>query len=554
MRQGTPLKPKRAIFFFIALLLFASIVAAFRLWPKKYTVGTNMPEAIAFWNDREAFLFLSLNTTGRAQNELQEKLSRTKYGYLSLFLGNSIGFQKQDVVAYHLRGEGKLDRFSLPQGSVLSGSWKLVDGQLELIPPAYFAQNRFADKRIGFRWDGENFVPVDSAPQADTTDGGRTLTADDDEDEDDYGILNKAERQQFKAAGWHYKLMSGYGSPEATLPMTLSGNTFNLTLASAPPQDTARGFDFLLYGAKSIQLSGEKLGPEAKTLWSRSGWQTITKAEFENLNRKYGRGRYQARFPWTPLIILALLVVWKFASWFDVLFTFGTMKRRILKNMATSYSFPPATPAQFPALDIQNLDRYTRELEGMGFTRLLDFSLVSDSPVHPPSFCRLLAHTRHHCFGVISQMFPRGKAPLPLRCSYEGCLQDGWTLAFSNRKPQATSSLLRRRKALGVCMPDATSSELLQSFLKMREQVCLDLGISPVNDDTLQAFINKTQRAVGELREAVQQKNFVKGLPEVYLRKFSLLKAKPEYIWLGDYPKEAERRKQGLSSFATAGR
>jgi hypothetical protein len=151
-------------------------------------------------------------------------------------------------------------------------------------------------------------------------------------------------------------------------------------------------------------------------------------------------------------------------------------------------------------------------------------------------------------------MFPRGKAPVPLRCGFEGCLQNGWTLGFTNGKPQAAGSLLRRKKALGVCMPDASSSELLQAFLKMREQVCVDLGISPVNDDSMEAFVNKTQRAISELREAVQQKNFVKGLPEVYLRKFSLWKTKPEYVWLGDYPKEAELRKQGLSSFAAAGK
>ena len=71
-----------------------------------------------------------------------------------------------------------------------------------------------------------------------------------------------------------------------------------------------------------------------------------------------------------------------------------------------------------------------------------------------------------------------------------------------------------------------------------------------MNDDTLQAYIDKVQRSVAEMREAVQEKNFVKGLPEVYLRKFSLMKTKPEYIWLGDYPKEAEQRKQGVNSFA----
>jgi hypothetical protein len=52
----------------------------------------------------------------------------------------------------------------------------------------------------------------------------------------------------------------------------------------------------------------------------------------------------------------------------------------------------------------------------------------------------------------------------------------------------------------------------------------------------------------------VQEKNFVKGVPEVYLRKVSLLQTKPEYVWLGDYPKEAERRKQGFNTVAAGAR
>jgi hypothetical protein len=222
--------------------------------------------------------------------------------------------------------------------------------------------------------------------------------------------------------------------------------------------------------------------------------------------------------------------------------------------MATSFSFPPATPAQFPLLDLEGLDRYTRALEGMGFVRLLDFSLVSDSKSNPPSFCRLMAHTRHHCFGEISQIFPKGKTPLALKISIQSCLQNGWNLSFSDRKPQAASSLLRRRRAVSVCMPEANPSELLQAFLKMRDQVCLDLGIQTVNDDTLEAYIAKMQRSVTEMREAVQQKSFVTGVPEVYMRKLSLLQTKPEYIWLGDYPKESEQRKQGFNTFSASAR
>jgi hypothetical protein len=110
----------------------------------------------------------------------------------------------------------------------------------------------------------------------------------------------------------------------------------------------------------------------------------------------------------------------------------------------------------------------------------------------------------------------------------------------------AASSLIRRKKAIGVCMPDTPLHELLQRFLQMREQLCQDLGIAYLRDDTLEAYFAKVQRSAIDMREAVKQKTFATGIPEYYYRKVAQLKTKSEYIWLGDYPKEAERRKQGI--------
>ncbi len=255
---------------------------------------------------------------------------------------------------------------------------------------------------------------------------------------------------------------------------------------------------------------------------------------------------------WGWLVVFLLLTFWRLGSWGHLLLSLLGLKGRVIKNMPTSYTFPPATPAQFPLLDTAALDRYTQEFESMGFVRLLDFSLVSNAPNPIPSFCRLFAHRRYHCFGEVSQLFPRGKSPLPLKCSIQSSLENGWTLAFSDRKPQAASSMLRRKKGLGICMPGATTSELLHSFLMMREQICQDLGISPKKDDSLEAYIAKTQLAATDMRDAVQQKNFATAVSHVYYRKFSLLKTKEEYTWLGDYPKEAERRKQGYTYEARA--
>jgi len=542
---------KKAIFVVILLLLLAAAVAAFKFSPKKYTVGTNMPQALVFWDGQDAFVFLTLNTTGRARNIVQEKAADTKYGlYLAVLSGGYVDFAKQDVVAYHLTANGKLDRYLLPDHTTATGSWSLVDGRLQLTPPIGSMEGT-----LGFRWDGANFIPLPATAQAQpqsTT--GSTLAADDDDDGRDFLFSNQATRQQFKDAGWHYKVLSGFipgGATEATLPIDLSGGSFNLTIETlSRKQSGFTGFDPISFGAKSLRLFGGGLSSVPQVLWQQTGWQSISQSNFARLKQQDHRHQYPSSMLWFWLGMAGLLFLLRVSGWLRLIFTFATMKRRVLKTMATSFSFPPATPAQFPILKVEDLDRYTRELEGLGFTRLLDFSLVSDSRTSTPNFCRLFTHTRHHCFATVNQFFPKGKAPLTLSSSIEGCLQNGWTVAFANRKPQAASSLLKRRKALGVAMPEATISELLQAFLKMRDQVCLDLGISPVNDDTLEAYVQKMQRSATEMRDAVQSKNFAKGLPEVYLRKLSLLKAKPEYVWLGDYPKEAEQRKQGMSTFA----
>jgi hypothetical protein len=546
---------QKAISILIVLVLMGAAVGAFVLWPRRYTVGQSVSQTVVFWDDHEAFLFLDRTTTGRSRNVFQERLAGTSYGYLGLLLaGGFSDFAKHDVFAYHLASSGKLDRSPLPERTAIYGTWGLSDGRLQLTPPA-------AVTSTGFRWDGEQFVSVPAAlqpkplPRAQA--GNSKLSPDDlsDEDEEDSGYLSKAQRQQFKDAGWHYKFLSGFEGRDsvATLPIALGPNTFNLTAQAFPAANNLR-FDFLTIGTKSIHLSGDKLVSGPQTLFSQTGWQEISRADYERLQQEYGHRRRQSPMQMTWVLVLLGLIVWRFGGWIHVLFAFATMKRRVLKNMATQYSFPPAVPAQFPALNLDALDRHTRELEGMGFTHLLDFSLVSDSPTNPPSFCRLFAHTRHHCFAETSQIFPRGKAALPLGGSIQSCLQNGWTLTFANRKPQAASSLLRRRKAVGVCMPDASFPELLQAFLKMREQVCLDLGIQTINDDTLEAYTARVQRTCSEMREAVQEKNFVKGVPEVYLRKFSLIKTKPEYVWLGDYPKEAEQRKQGFNTLAATAR
>jgi hypothetical protein len=320
------------------------------------------------------------------------------------------------------------------------------------------------------------------------------LTEDELDEQDEYPTwIEQSERQNFRNSGWHLKALNGYEGKGrgASLPLEIHDHTFRLILRRFPLSGDFLEFGGLIMGARKVEIASENQERPPDVLWNQTGWIEISKREYQSLAQQYGRRTRVPDIPWVWLVALVGLMVWKFARWGSLLFGFGGAKRRILKYLPTTYSFPPASVGQFPGLDAVALDRYTREFEALGFTRLLDFSMVGDSAFHAANFCRLLVHSRSYCFAEISQSFPQRKAPLPLKCSINASLQEGWTITFANRKPQPAASLLRRPRAIAVSVPEAQASELLQAFLKMRDQVCIDLGISPVKDDTIRVLLRQ---------------------------------------------------------------
>src|SRR5205807_6285761 len=130
------------------------------------------------------------------------------------------------------------------------------------------------------------------------------------------------------------------------LPMQLGQETFNLTVHTFQlPTRAVTSFDLISMGARQIELSGDKLA-NAQVLWGQNGWREISKAEYQAFFQKYGHtvSRPVSIIIW--LLVLLFLFLWKFAAWGRLLFSFGTVKKKVLKNMATAYTLPPATPAQ----------------------------------------------------------------------------------------------------------------------------------------------------------------------------------------------------------------
>jgi hypothetical protein len=534
------MKRKLLIATLAAVIVLAGAATAYVLLPKQYQVRERLGQTTLFWNDKEAFIFLDTFTVGRAQNSVQRRMASSRYGWLIGLWGTD--FSSQQLSAYHLLASGSLDRPPLPNGTAHVGTWQLVDGNLQLT--TYTNQYR---NLAGFRWDGEKFVAT--PPQARVSAARTNLIADDEDDDDERSavMILKSQRKAFKAAGWHWKALNGYEGigGEASLPFVLGTSRFELIERGTDSRKSSVGeADLFAGGTEQLQITGNSI-PAATTLWEQNGWQEIPKQEYERQMQSSGRRNAPPATIWLWLGILLLVLGWKVWAWLAVILRFAGVKRSVVKNMATSFSFPAALPSQFPQLDLAALENYTRDFESLGFTRLIDSSPTSDSPTHPAMFCRLMVHTGHHCYGEISQIFPRGKAPMALKCAISTHLQDGWSIAFSNRKPLAASSLVRRSKGLGVSIPDATPGELLQSLLTLRQQVCFDLAISPLTEDTLESYVAKVQQSAAEMRDTVKQKNFFTAIPQFYYRKLALTRTKPEYTWLGAYPKEAEQRKQG---------
>ena len=525
-------------------LLLVSAVISYKLLPKRCLIGERLNQATVFWNEKEAFVFLNVMEVGQAQNAVQRKIASSEYGLLVAVAG--MDFSDQRLIAYHLLASGKLERPPLPQGITTFGKWRLVNGKLQLAPIT-----RTYGNLAGFGWDGEKFELLRPGPKSLSSPiPGKTALSPDDSDPEDRGLgsafLDVNQRTAFKSAGWHWKFLTGYEDVDggATLPVVLGKAGFTLELHNAAEQkDHTAGFDLLAGGISRLELSG---GPLAGTaLWQQDGWHEIPKESYERRIQQSSGARQS--FPstiWVGLIVALGLMGWKVFVWGRLILNFVGVKGRVLRNISTSLSFPATLPAQFPLLDAAALERYTREFESMGFVRLLDTSPVSDAPNRPATFYRLLVHTGHHCFAGISQIFQKGKSPLPMKCAITSHLQDGWSIGFSDRKPLPGGVLIRRPKALAVSMPEAQPPELLQSFLTFRQQFCFDLGLSLLTNDTVEAYIANAQQAAADIKEAVKRKNFFAGVPQFYYRKLALVKTRPEYTWLGDYPKEVERRKQ----------
>jgi hypothetical protein len=227
---------------------------------------------------------------------------------------------------------------------------------------------------------------------------------------------------------------------------------------------------------------------------------------------------------WTPpLAVLAFLLLLLGALYWLVC-------SAILANLPERLQFRTADPETLPAaLDHEGLEERTRELEALGFTLEMDYSVDPKLRQALFGFGRLLAHQQHRCFGVIAQTFPAQGPPSPLRWGIVSYLEDNWRLATSSER-SSLLSVVHLPRDLGMNLPGLTVAELLRAHLERRQEMMKDLHIAPIPDLTPAAYFEGIRKSLMETRVAMKRRVLL-----FLIWQWWRVSKLPRYEWLGDY-------------------
>jgi hypothetical protein len=201
----------------------------------------------------------------------------------------------------------------------------------------------------------------------------------------------------------------------------------------------------------------------------------------------------------------------------------------ILGAMPDELDFRTARAADFPGLDTEGLEEYTQALEGLGFRQLTDYTPLTELANFPRGFGRLFVHPEEHCFAEINQAFASGQR-VPLRCCVMSFLDDGWSVATTDRVATKHNYLMRRPRAAWRSLPGERPAGLVKAHLKLRRQMTADLGVEVVEEGTAGAYFEREREANRQRKQAVRQRSGLGILLDHWL-----FDRNPKTEWLGEY-------------------
>jgi hypothetical protein len=251
----------------------------------------------------------------------------------------------------------------------------------------------------------------------------------------------------------------------------------------------------------------------ANILWSTVGisisnwlYLTLTKIGFPS--------------PIVQLILLVLPLIFLFEIVIKILF---------VQQAAIPLKFIPTQPEVWTHLDRDELDRYTFELEKLGFVQLTDYTAPSIQ-----GMARLFGHPQEFCFAEVGHV-----KSLPIFCTISCQLENNWSLAVVNNPSLSPISyaFFRQPRKLIKRFDNIQVNLLFKSILEWRDRVEGHLSIEVIKDIRSEAYFEKEHRNRIDRRNNLIRKSVILSLIEMFL--FSL---NPQSEWLGDYSKLKVKR------------
>lgn len=493
----------------IFILIAAALLIGVGISIKRYWIREAGSVAQALWHDNECFVFVSAYSMGWSGSLLEEVL---------VPLGEKLDIIRDlpeplgsNLTLYYYV-EGRLETYDLKDQYL--GEFVVFNGRLHCL--SYGDDEDDESFASGWRWTGAGFEPLSEAEVKEIA-----------------KALGKEDDDPLKKAGWSRADVSIYSrESEKSYPIHLRSAELTLTMKREGEIESIE--DFALPSKATIALSGPGINEPVLREFSYD-WQRVDEARYQKVAGT--RARNQTMFGRRTIFLgLGGLLVYLIHT---VVSLVG-MKGKVVKSVPQNFQFLPTTPDQFPGLDVEALRRYTEAFESLGFVRLRDYTLADDSvKLVATSFGRLFANRERGCFAEVGQVFPKGKKPMPMGCMLGSLMEDGWSLATTDRQPQAISYMMRRPRSLWTSHPKGRPTELMHYHLERRRQMAYELGVKVIEDVSAETFFAHERRESADRQQALKRRNLAIGLAEA-----GMFKLKPKHEWMGEYPLVAARKKE----------
>ncbi|HIK07073.1 MAG TPA: hypothetical protein IGS40_20675 [Trichormus sp. M33_DOE_039] len=222
---------------------------------------------------------------------------------------------------------------------------------------------------------------------------------------------------------------------------------------------------------------------------------------------------------------------------FPLLWFLSHLKSQLIKVLPDDVQFNKVVPTDYPWLDLATLSEQTTTLESLGFIQLIDHDIPSAL-----GFSRSLAHPQQYCFAEIGQLFQVTGGIITHHLCIFSILEQDWALAEINKavsNVDAISYIWRHPKQIRRYHSNMKLDELFQSHLKFRQQILTDLNINLSTDTSWSFFQRIEEQAAIFRKQTMRRKNILLSMLET-----TLFEMNPKSEWLGDYPKEAAKRRK----------